>query len=120
MDTDDDGLNDAWETDHFNNLAQSGLDDPDHDGSWNAREQILGTNPNLDETTFKLVTSLVQSNAVRVAFPSIEGTNYVIQATTNLNNSFQEIGTFPGKFGETEIITDLVAPHRFFRVQKVP
>lgn len=118
LDLDDDGLDDTWEIAHFTTLAQGGLDDPDNDGSWNAREQILGTNPKLDQTVFKLVTSIVQSNAVRVAFPSIEGTNYVIQSTTNLNSPLQNIGTFPGSFGETEIITDMVEPHRFFQIRK--
>jgi subtilisin-like proprotein convertase family protein len=120
VDLDDDGLDDVWEISNFTSFAQDALDDPDHDGSWNAREQILATNPNLDQTTFKLVTSLVNSNTVRAAFPSIEGTNYVIRASTNLNSGFQDVATIPGSFGETEITTDKVEPHRFFQIRKLP
>jgi hypothetical protein len=96
------------------------LDDPDNDGSWNAREQILGTNPILDQTPFKLVTSQVQSNAVRVAFPSAEGKNYLILTGTNLNQTLENVGTVRGDFGETEITSDLGDRMRFFQIRRAP
>ncbi len=49
-DTDGDGLLDAWETEHFNDLNATGADDGDNDGLNNTREQTLGTNPASDDT----------------------------------------------------------------------
>jgi subtilisin family serine protease len=116
VDSDDDGLDDSWEMAHFGNLNQSGLDDPDGDGSWNAREQILGTNPAVNETPFVMSASDLQPNAVRFAFPSVEGVTYTIRSTTDLNAPFTNVGTAVGNFGETEIISDKNDSHRFFEV----
>ncbi|MGM0557251.1 MAG: OmpA family protein [Myxococcota bacterium] len=44
-DTDGDGLDDAWEREHFGTLDFGGSDDPDRDGLSNEREFDLGTNP---------------------------------------------------------------------------
>lgn len=118
-DFDDDGLDDNWERANFNNsLAQGPLDDPDRDGSWNAREQILGTNPAVNETPFRLTAASLSTNAVRFAFPSVAGTNYIIRSSLDLNRPFDEIATIPGEFGETEIITDKGDPQRYFHIRR--
>jgi subtilisin-like proprotein convertase family protein len=114
QDNDDDGLDDRWEMANFGNLNQGTLDDPDHDGSWNAREQALGTNPNANQTPFALSASITQPGVTRFSFPSIEGVVYTIRSTTDLNEPFADIGTTVGEFGETEIISDLGDPRRFF------
>lgn len=44
-DTDNDGLSDAWEEHHFENLDQTGTDDPDEDGYDNEAEETAGTDP---------------------------------------------------------------------------
>ncbi|RYD42190.1 MAG: LamG domain-containing protein, partial [Verrucomicrobiaceae bacterium] len=44
-DTDTDGLSDAWERHHFENLDETGTDDPDHDGYDNEAEETAGTDP---------------------------------------------------------------------------
>ncbi|MCU0783935.1 MAG: BNR-4 repeat-containing protein, partial [Verrucomicrobia bacterium] len=44
-DLDADGLPDAWELQHFGNLAQTGSGDPDGDGYSNAAELAAGSNP---------------------------------------------------------------------------
>ena len=46
-DTDDDGLEDAWEIDNFGNLDQTGTDDPDQDGDDNETEETNGTPPTI-------------------------------------------------------------------------
>jgi len=48
-DSDNDGLNDAWEILHFTNLAQGPLDDPDGDKVNNLQEANFGMNPLLAE-----------------------------------------------------------------------
>lgn len=45
VDSDSDGLWDAWETEVFGNLAQTGTGDADTDGLTNAQEFALATNP---------------------------------------------------------------------------
>lgn len=45
-DSDNDGLNDTWEQEHFGNLDQNATDDPDDDGCDNACEFENGTDPN--------------------------------------------------------------------------
>lgn len=48
-DIDGDGLNDDWELQHFGNLDQDGLGDPDGDGISNASEFENGTNPSIPD-----------------------------------------------------------------------
>ena len=45
IDTDSDGLDDAWEMANFGNLSQGPSDDPDGDGLTNLEEYQRGTNP---------------------------------------------------------------------------
>jgi hypothetical protein len=46
VDSDADGLPDAWETENFGNLNQTASGDPDNDGLTNAQEFTNGTDPN--------------------------------------------------------------------------
>lgn len=50
VDSDADGLWDAWELEVFGNLDQTGTGDSDGDGLTNAQEFTLGTDPNLSDT----------------------------------------------------------------------
>jgi hypothetical protein len=45
LDSDGDGLPDAWELQHFTNLDQTSSGDPDNDGLTNAQELAIGTDP---------------------------------------------------------------------------
>lgn len=45
VDSDQDGLPDSWETEHFGDLTQSGSDDFDEDGYTNQEEHLAGTDP---------------------------------------------------------------------------
>jgi len=50
QDTDDDGMLDAWEIEHFGNLARNGSSDEDGDGLSNLNEYLAGTDPNNHDT----------------------------------------------------------------------
>jgi hypothetical protein len=50
VDSDGDGLWDAWEMDNFGNLNQTSAGDPDADGLTNAQEFVLNTDPNKADT----------------------------------------------------------------------
>ncbi|MDA9558147.1 hypothetical protein N9R79_11765 [Vibrio sp.] len=45
LDTDDDGLNDDWEREHFGDLEQNSSDDADNDGMNNGDEFLNGSSP---------------------------------------------------------------------------
>ena len=61
-DSDDDGLDDLWEDEHFGNnnsivepgdlTPQNGTGDPDIDGATNEQEETAGTDPNVADTDF--------------------------------------------------------------------
>lgn len=61
-DTDNDGLNDAWETTHFGNLAQTAAGDPDGDSLPNQGELNAGTNPNQADTDGDTLTDGAEVN----------------------------------------------------------
>ena len=48
-DTDGDGLNDAWEMEHFGNLDRDGSGDYDEDGRTDAQEEEVGSDPTVPE-----------------------------------------------------------------------
>ncbi|MCC7518713.1 MAG: fibronectin type III domain-containing protein [Verrucomicrobiae bacterium] len=51
FDSDQDGLLDKWEIEHFGSIsAQTGSGDPDQDGFTNLQEQQAGTDPNVADT----------------------------------------------------------------------
>src|SRR5439155_16811558 len=50
VDSDGDGLWDAWEMENFGNLNQTANGDPDGDGLTNAQEFMLNTDPNKADT----------------------------------------------------------------------
>lgn len=58
-DSDADGLDDTWEMQWFGNLNSGPTDDPDRDGHNNAREQVLGTDPNRSISPPSLAASLL-------------------------------------------------------------
>lgn len=116
-DNDDDALADSWEMANFGNLNQGALDDPDNDGSWNAREQALGTDPKVNQTPLRLSASDLSPVATRFAFPSVESVTYTVRSTTDLASPFADVGAVVGDFGETEIISDKIEPKRFFLIR---
>src|SRR5262249_40681849 len=49
VDVDGDGMDDAWESQYFGNLSQTGTGDYDVDGMTNAEEYNYGFNPTVDD-----------------------------------------------------------------------
>lgn len=120
VDLDDDGLDDVWEVANFAGLLQNGLADPDNDGSWNAREQILATNPTANQTPLVLSISQLRRGATRMAFPSVEGRNYRVYTQTDPGQRFDRLVERAGDFTETEAVIESVEDFRFFRVLEFP
>jgi subtilisin family serine protease/subtilisin-like proprotein convertase family protein len=117
-DTDHDGLDDNWERANFITLAAGPLGDPDGDGYNNAREQMMGTNPNAIDVAFKLDASVWNTNRVRLSWASTTNFNYGVLAATNAAAPFTLLTNLAGEFPETEWFTATTnLTNRVFRVR---
>jgi hypothetical protein len=79
-DTDEDGLDDAWEIAFFDSLAQDGSGDYDQDGMSNAHELGAGTNP-ADGASILAATIMldIQTKQCTLAWRSTPGKSYRIE-----------------------------------------
>lgn len=122
-DTDHDGLDDGWEMARLGSLAYGPKDDPDGDGFSNAREQVMGTNPQAQDVPFQLDLSLWQKSPTpidRLSWPSASSKNYEVWGGTNAA-SLNLLTNLPGGFPETEWFTPISGiPQQFFRVRSMP
>ncbi|MEK7676137.1 MAG: S8 family serine peptidase [Verrucomicrobiota bacterium] len=117
MDADQDGLDDAWEMQHFNSLSYGPLDDPDADGYQNAREQIMGADPLAADVPFQLDLSRWDERLARLSWPSTTNRVYEVWTGTNAAVPLALVTNLPGQFPETEWFTPYANPARqFFRV----
>lgn len=119
-DSDHDGLDDNWETTHFGTLAYGPADDPDGDGYSNAKEQILGTNPNAVDSPLKMDLSGWNANLARLSWPGRTNRSYQVLMATNVNDTFTFFTNITGKFPETEFFTPYTnLTHRFFQLKEL-
>jgi subtilisin family serine protease len=122
-DTDHDGLDDGWEMARLGTLAYGPKDDPDGDGFSNAREQVMGTNPQAQDVPFQLDLSLWQQSPApieRLSWPSASSKNYEVWGGTNVT-ALNLLTNLPGGFPETEWFTPISGiPRQFFRVRSMP
>ena len=118
-DTDHDGLDDHWERAHFGApLAFGPQDDPDGDSYDNAREQLMGTDPNVAEAPFKLDLSPWNEKLARLSWSGVTNRTYEVVAGTNVVSPLTVITTLAGRFPEREWFTpytNLIG--QFFRVR---
>ena len=116
-DSDGDGLDDDWEMTRLGTLARGPKDDPDNDGFNNAREQAMGTNPQVDERALKLDLSPWNGVLWRLSWPSTGvGTNSV-ESSLALP-SFGALTNVPSRFPVNEVFLPFTnATHQFFRLK---
>ncbi len=142
-DADRDGLSDQWEIANFGSIsAYDGAGDPDNDGVSNALELAAGTNPMLVDSDADGVNDMAELKAgsdplnasdkpglvVKIytagelEFASQTGKTYQIQAVSELNTTWENVGAkIPGT---GEMITQLVSTRSgdgkaYFRVIEV-
>jgi hypothetical protein len=85
IDTDGDGLADAWELQYFGSLSANATDDSDGDGMNNLREFRSGTNPTDAQSLFEVIEISKVANGISVRWSSQAGRSYrVRRATTPL------------------------------------
>ena len=119
VDFDADGLDDNWETQHLGDLTSGPRDDPDGDGFSNAREQLIGSHPNIArEVEFRVDHSKFTPQLSRLSWPSLPGRTYEILASGSLGASTTVLTNVVGLAGETELF--LSSPtNRFIRVREL-
>lgn len=119
-DADQDGLDDAWEGARLGTLAYGPKDDPDGDGYANAREQLMGTNPQVSDiqTTPNLSRwGLFGSQMLRLSWESAPLYEYQIAGGSNVT-ALSLLTNVPGAFAESDLFVPYVAgPDGFFRVR---
>jgi subtilisin-like proprotein convertase family protein/subtilisin family serine protease len=120
-DTDHDGLDDAWELAHFGSQAPEPGDDPDGDGFNNAREQIMGTDPNRVDVAFRVDLSPWDESLARLSWPGVSNRIYQVLAGEEANSPLTVMTAVAGRFPETEWFTPRTnLARQFFRVQAAP
>lgn len=117
-DSDADGLDDDWEAARIGNLASSLRDDPDNDGYNNAREQIQGTDPRVNEHTLAVDLSTWNESFIRLNWPSRLGVTYEILGTPDLGEPFEILATLAGGFPRSAWFSQVDARYRFFTVRE--
>jgi subtilisin family serine protease len=119
VDTDHDGLDDNWELQRFGNLSSGPKDDPDGDGFNNAREQVMGTNPLLPNSPFKLDFAQLQPGYWRLSWPARDNTAYAILSGSNVALPFTTLTNIPGRLPVSEYVVRPLT-NQFYRVVFTP
>jgi subtilisin family serine protease len=124
VDTDNDGLPDWWETNHFGNLAQAATDNPDGDNFPNLEEFLTGTAPTnaASQLAFSNLTAGPGPN-FHLTFPSVMDSSYKIDRSDDLTTWQTLASPVPGTGSSIEI-NDSSPPSparkRFYRISLLP
>lgn len=122
LDTDEDGLNDAFETLHGLNLEDpaDAVLDLDNDGYTNFDEFRAQTSPSDPQSRLYISAVLASESQVGLRWASVPGVNYQLESTTDLAAPEWDILTSHLADSEmTEALTERDA-RRFYRVRVVP
>jgi subtilisin-like proprotein convertase family protein/subtilisin family serine protease len=118
-DSDRDGLDDDWERDHFESLAESPREDPDRDGYLNAWEQMLGTDPSTAEQKLEIDLSLWNERLARLSWSG--NTHHQYQVWNSRDNLRPQtlLTNISGVFPQVEFFTPYRdIPYQFFQVRE--
>jgi hypothetical protein len=93
-DSDNDGLLDAWEIDHFGDLSHTADGDDDGDGTTNQAEYIAGTDPADATSVFHVLSAQpTTKSTVLLRWTAVSGRLYNIYWTSDLTQGFSCIAT---------------------------
>lgn len=128
IDTDGDGLTDAWEYQNFGNLGNGAGGDPDGDGATNLQELLAGTNPN-DANSVLVITFFATPSggtAPNLTWKSVLTRQYRIQKALDLNPPLPTVWIdsglgliSPDGLTTSRSFADTNAPHRIYRIQAI-
>lgn len=122
VDSDGDGMSDAWELAHGLNPTDTtdAAGDLDGDGLSNLAEYLAGTNPN-DASSFLRIASIAgKTNGVQLTWGSAAGRLYTIERTTNIVSGWIPISTHNQGTPPQNAATDPSATNRvpyFYRLR---
>lgn len=119
-DEDHDGLDDDWETAHFNSLAFGPKDDPDRDGYSNAIEQVLGTSPAQSSRNFQAGVSLWNKNTLSLTWPSRPGVTYEVLGRRTVTDPLRVLGQVRGEFDQSQWLQPITNRTGFFLLREKP
>jgi hypothetical protein len=123
IDSDGDGLADAWEQQHFGSLGANPIDDPDSDGMNNLREFRAGTNPTDAQSLFEVVEISKVANGVSVRWSSQTGRNYRVRRATTPLATLSEYDVVQENLSATPPINQFIDttvganPHFFYLIE---
>jgi Tol biopolymer transport system component len=120
FDSDNDGMDDQWEMDHFGTLARAGTGDYDEDGATDLMEFQTGTDPTDPASCFRVDIrySGMAGATHSITWPIAPGRTYRVQFKHNLGDPvWQDLNGSMIIIGDTGYLIDLTAggDHRFYR-----
>lgn len=124
-DSDNDGMDDAWEQFYFGNLSRNGTGDFDNDRFLDQSEFLAGTLPNDPNSALKVLPNpTVGNSSVTIQWASVSGKQYRLQFKNSLSDgNWTDI---PGDVTATSATSSKVdgtitgGSARFYRVLLVP
>jgi len=121
LDTDGDGIADAWEMSHFGNLttaSDGGESDSDEDGASDLAEFIAGTGPDDAGSNFEVEEIALGANGdVTIRWQGVVGKTYTLQTSAGLQGDWTPIAVgIPGSAPLTSYTIRFNAARGFMRV----
>jgi subtilisin family serine protease len=118
-DSDADGLDDGWERRWFGNLDRGTRDDVDEDGSSNAREQVLGTDPTQADRSFRITLDAFDAKSFRLSWPAMEGFRYSVLRRGFLDGASPIETVIPGRFPEVDwVVPSTALPGVVYQIER--
>jgi hypothetical protein len=123
-DSNNDGIPDAWELQHFGTISIDPNGDPDGDFMSNRQEYLAGTDPN-DTSSNLRITSVISASpgtAVDLTWTSVSNRYYYVLESLDLSPAptwFDSgLGAVsPDGLATTRTVTNTNTPTRFYRIQ---
>lgn len=121
-DSNQNGIDDGWETQSFGGTTADPTADPDHDGMTNQQEFRAGTNPNQASSALSLSTVTSAGDRITLQWPAVIGKSYQLQFRTDLTSgAWTDLGPVQVAFSNalTYQVPPGSSPAAFFRIKLV-